>query len=102
MKKSQYKMEEKLFLWPSEQVSWYFLPITKAVGREIKDRYGMNARGFGSLPVSVTIGNTVWRTSIFPDRSSGSYILPVKASVRKQEDLFLNDSVRFTIMVESG
>ncbi len=92
-------MKEKLFLWSSEQGAWYFLPITKKVGVELKERYGKYAKGFRSLPVEVTIGETTWQTSIFPDKSSGSYILPVKAAVRKAEDMCSGDQVSFALRV---
>ena len=78
----------------------HFLPITKSIGLEIKDKHGKSARGFGSLPVEVTIGKTIWQTSIFPDKYSGSYVLPVKAKVRKVEDIEAKEKVKFSIKVE--
>ncbi|MCA9361816.1 DUF1905 domain-containing protein [Candidatus Kaiserbacteria bacterium] len=92
-------MREKMFLWSTEGGAWHFLPVTKQVGMEIKETYGKHARGFGSLPVEVTIGKTSWRTSIFPEKTSGSYILPVKAVVRKNEGLEAGEQVRFQIRV---
>ncbi|MCB9817863.1 DUF1905 domain-containing protein [Candidatus Nomurabacteria bacterium] len=96
-KSSKYTMTETMFLYPGETANWHFLPITKQIGIEIKNKHGKRARGFGSLPVEVTIGKTVWNTSIFPDRHSGSYILPVKAKVRKIEDIEQGERVRFSI-----
>lgn len=90
-------MTEKLFLWPAETANWHFLPITKKYGEEIKKGFGKKARGFGSLPVKVTIGRTIWQTSIFPDKHSGSYILLVKAKVRKAEDIAAGEKVKFSI-----
>ena len=90
-------MKEKLFLWSGDMAAWHFLPVTQKVGKEIKKLFGGNTRGFGSLPVEVKIGNTVWKTSIFPDKSSGSYLLPVKAKVRQKEELFAGEEVTFTI-----
>jgi hypothetical protein len=90
-------MNEKVFLYPGEAANWHFVPVTKAVGQEIKERYGKPAKGFGSLPVTVTIGRTTWQTSIFPDKYSGSYILPLKAAVRKKEGIEVNDKITFSI-----
>lgn len=77
--------------------AWRFLVLPKKEGGEIKERYGKSARGWGSLPVSASIGKTEWKTSIFPDKKSGTYLLPLKAKVRKDEDIFDDDSVQFTI-----
>lgn len=46
-----------------------------------------NRRGFGSVRVRVTVGATTWSTSIFPDKKSEAYVLPVKALVRRTEAL---------------
>jgi hypothetical protein len=51
------------------------------------------------VPVKATIGKTSWRTSIFPDSKSGSYVLPVKAGVRKKEKLEEGDTVALTLEV---
>ena len=66
---------------------------------DIKEKFGKNRRGFGSVPVSVTIGETNWDTSIFPDSKSGTFILPVKAKVRKDEDIEAGETVEFEIEV---
>lgn len=97
MKKSIYKMKETMFIYPGETANWHFIPITKNVGQEIKEKYGQNHRGFGSLPVLVTIGKTTWTTSIFPNKSSGSYILPIKAKVRSLEAIEAGEKVDFLI-----
>jgi hypothetical protein len=97
--KHSYTMTEKLTLWPTDTGAWHFLRLPKAAGIEIKDRFGAQHRGFGSLPVEVTIGKTVWRTSIFPVKISQSYILPVKAAVRKAESLYEGESVTFSITI---
>ena len=86
-----------MFLYPGETANWHFIPVPKEVGKEIEEKFGAHKRGFGSLRVEVTIGKTVWNTSIFPDKYSGSYILPIKASVRKKEDIFAEDVVSFSI-----
>lgn len=98
-KKKNYKLKAKLWLYPGESGNWHFLTIPKDLGKEIKETHGKHARGFGSLPVEVTVGTTVWSTSIFPDKSSGSYLLPVKAAVRKKEDIEVGEEVVFSIEI---
>ncbi|TGV42067.1 DUF1905 domain-containing protein [bacterium M00.F.Ca.ET.168.01.1.1] len=46
------------------------------------------------------MGKTRWQTSLFPDKASGSLLLPVKASVRQREGLKAGDAPALTIEVE--
>jgi hypothetical protein len=90
-------MTEKVWLYPSDIAAWHFVTLTKKIGQEIRLTHGKRARGFGSLPVEVAIRDTTWKTSIFPDKYSGSYLLPLKAQVRKKEEIETGDLVTFSI-----
>jgi hypothetical protein len=57
-------------------------------------------RSFGSVPVRVRLGATSWKTSLFPDSKTGSYVLPIKRSVRDSEAIEDGDVV--TISVDVG
>lgn len=74
----------EVWLWPGE-AAWHFVSLPKDLSAEIKEFYQGRTRGWGSLPVEATLGQTIWQTSIFPDNKSGQYLLPLKASVRKAE-----------------
>ncbi len=97
--KKLYTMTEKVFLYPGESANWHFVPITKKIGQEIRQTYGKSRRGFGAVKVEVTIGKTIWLTSMFPDKYSGSYILPLKAEVRKKEDIEAGDKITYIINI---
>jgi Domain of unknown function (DUF1905) len=99
MKINTHTFNEKVWLYPGEMGNWHFVTLPKSTGKEIKETFGKSARGFGSLPVSVTIGATTWKTSLFPDKYSGSYLLPIKASVRKKEDVFVGERVSCSIVL---
>lgn len=99
MKKSTYSFTATVWIYPGEQANWHFLTLPKAAGQEIKKTFSGLTRGFGSLPVTATIGNTKWNTSIFPEKTSGSYLLPLKASVRKVEDIEAKEKVSVTLVV---
>jgi len=75
------------------------LPKKKA--KTIKEIFGVLARGWGSLPVVATIGKTDWKTSIFPDKKDGSYLLPLKADVRTREDIKEGDTISFSIQIRT-
>lgn len=96
MKKPSYTMTSKVVVYPG-MGGWRFLALPKKQGQEIKETFGTFAKGWGSLPVKVVIKKTVWNTSIFPDKKSGTYLLPLKAQVRTKEKIHDRDTVRFSI-----
>ncbi|WP_349356919.1 DUF1905 domain-containing protein [Sphingobium nicotianae] len=50
-------------------------------------------RGFGSARVTVTVGETIWQTSVFPEKESGGWFLPIKVAVCRAEGLCEGDMV---------
>ncbi len=84
------------WLWhpePPAKGSWYFLRVEGTVAAEIRFIAFENARGFGSVPVWATIGETRWKTSLFRANKLGGYLLPLKADVRKREGFGEGDEV---------
>ena len=73
---------------------WHFVTVPPDVSDHISDLTAGLRRGFGSVRVDVTVGETTWRTSIFPDSKTGTYLLPVKKAVRDAERLDDGDDVR--------
>lgn len=66
---------------------------------EIDEQVQGHSRGFGSVPVEVRGTGVAWRTSLFPDRKSGTFILPLKKQIRQQLDCAEGSSVTLTIKV---
>jgi len=71
--------------------TWVFVTVPAEISDEITDLVPKQP-GFGSVKVAVQIGETEWATSLFPDSKLGSYVLPVKRSVRDQEQLSVGDT----------
>jgi hypothetical protein len=94
----QFKMRAKVWLY-SGKAAWHFITLPKKQSAEIKAQFGMMKKGWGSLPVTVTIGNTSWKTSIFPDERRGAYLLPIKADVRKKENISAGETIEFLLEV---
>ena len=84
-----------LWLHDSAPGAWYFVTLPLDAADEI--RATNERRGFGSVRVRARIGGSAWDTSVFPDTTSGSYLLPVKAAVRRAEAIDDGDRVRVTI-----
>ena len=77
--------------------AWHFVTIPKVTATEIKEVCRGTRRGWGSIPVTVTLGTTSWKTSIFPDGKTGSFLLPLKKEVRKAEKVFEGEKVSFSL-----
>jgi len=45
------------------------------------------------------IRETQWETAIWFDKKRNTYLLPLKAAIRKSESLEINDSVELTIKI---
>ena len=97
--RSSFRFEARVWLYP-EMAGWHFVSVPSEVSNRIDFSFGDRKRGFGSLPVVVTVGKTEWRTSIFPDKKSGCYLLPVKANVRKKEGISENDVIKIVIGIQ--
>ena len=93
------RMRSKILGYPG-MAGWYFLSLPKEEAAKIKEKYHAKKRGWGSLPVKITIGKTTWTTSIFPDKKSETYVLPLKAEVRKKEEIGMGDIVEFTLVIK--
>ena len=81
-----YTFTSKLWMWKGKG-AWFFFDVPKEYTDEIRFFAPDSKRGFGSVRVTAKIGETIWKTSVFPSKSSGTYILPVKAEIRKKNAL---------------
>ena len=87
-----------LWRYPGEG-GWHFVSLPTEIGDDITEVTARIRAGFGSVRVAVTIGTTSWRTSIFPDSKTGTYLLPVKKEVRDAEKLQTGDDVRARVQI---
>jgi hypothetical protein len=91
----------KAKLWPYEgEGSWHFVTLPKSLSELIRSHFSPVRRGFGSVRVKVTVGGSQWKTSLFPSKGLGAYVLPIKASVRKSEGLKAGKSVSLSLEPE--
>jgi len=88
-------------VWVAENGSWHFVTLPFDLSDEIDDRAPDARVGFGSVRVTATVGATTWATSVFPDKRSRSFILPVKAAVRSTEHIADGDRISVVLCVEA-
>jgi hypothetical protein len=89
----------ELYLWRARSDSWTFVDLPPELSEEIRTSLPSPPRGFGSVRVEVTVGETTWRTSVFPDKGKGVYVLPVKRAVQGAEQIEAGDEVSVELTV---
>lgn len=98
MARAEYKVRAKVWLYPGK-AAWHFANLSPKQSSHIRKLFGAEAAGWGSLPVTVRIGNTEWKTSIFPDSKSSSYLFAIKAEVRKKEHIRAGDTINAIVQI---
>jgi hypothetical protein len=93
------KFKARVWIYPGESANWHFISLPKQEAAFIEKKYSQHKKGWGSLPVEVKVGKTSWKTSIFPDKRSGTYLLPLKAAVRKYEDIEAEEEITISLKV---
>jgi hypothetical protein len=81
-----YELRAEVWVHPGKG-GWHFVTLPAELADEIRARHGRDHRAFGSLRVRASIGSSTWSTSLFADAKSSSYALPIKADVRRREQL---------------
>ena|SRR3989344_5824864 len=101
MIQKKFKVRARIWLWPGKIGAWYLVTLPKNKSKEIRMVFGVLERGWRSLPVVAQIGKTIWKTSIFFDNKLGAYIFPLKAEVRKKENISEDNTITFSIEIQT-
>lgn len=96
---ARFRFTAEVWLYPGE-AGWHFATLPAELADEIRARFEGGHRAFGSLAVRATIGSTTWSTSLFRDTRRESYLLPVKAQVRRAEGIADGDVVDVALELE--
>ena len=78
---------------------WHFVSLPMAIAQEIRVNLQSEEEGWGRLKAIAKIGKTEWKTAIWFDTKLKTYLLPLNAQVRKQENLVSGKSTTINIWV---
>lgn len=78
---------------------WYFLSLPAEIAMEIRGNLKWQEEGWGRMKAAAKIGNTEWETAIWYDTKLKTYLLPLKAEVRKKEKLHADQQIDVTIWI---
>ena len=90
------EFEGQIFYWRGP-APFLFVAVPEEQSNAIKAISALVSYGWGVIPVCVQIGETEWNTSLFP--KDGRYLVPIKVSVQKSENLGVGDSVIIQMVI---
>lgn len=78
---------------------WHFVSLPEALAKEIRENLKWQEEGWGRLKAMAKIGETEWKTAIWFDTRKDTYLLPLKAEIRKKENLQPGKNIMAAIWV---
>ncbi|AXR67573.1 DUF1905 domain-containing protein [Leptospira mayottensis] len=93
------QFQATVWIYPGKG-GWHFLTLPVKASKEIRTILDKTHRHWGMIPVIAKIGITSWNTSIFPEKNSIKYVLPLKADVRKKEKITVDQKLRVSITIQ--
>ena len=93
----QLEFSGEIWFWKGP-APWYFVTVPDELCLDLKAISGEVTYGWGMIPVCARIGNSEWKTSLWP--KDGRYIVPIKTHVRKAESL--EEGQEVTVWLDVG
>jgi hypothetical protein len=87
----KFLIESQVWRWPGTY-GWHFAHVDRKLNGKI--RANSKSYGSGFIKIRATVGNTSWDTALFPYKKEDCFLISIKSSVRKKEDIFEGDKVK--------
>lgn len=78
---------------------WWFVTLPQEISAEIRAHLKEFEEGWGRLKATAQINKSHWETAIWFDTKVQSYLLPLKAEVRKKEAISLEKVIEISLWV---
>lgn len=96
--KIQYNFSVKLWQ-DSSPGNWCFVSLPNNISEEIRENLQWQEEGWGRMKASAAIGKIEWDTAIWFDKKSNTYLLPVKADIRRKGCLQIGETISVSIWI---
>ncbi|MBI2729802.1 MAG: DUF1905 domain-containing protein [Sphingobacteriales bacterium] len=77
----------------------YFVSLPKALSKEIRAALRSEEEGWGRLKALAKIGKSEWKTAIWFDTKLNTYLLPLKAAIRKKEIIEVGHNIKVELCI---
>ncbi|MDR3141429.1 MAG: DUF1905 domain-containing protein [Tannerellaceae bacterium] len=78
---------------------WWIVFLPKEMAKEIRENLKFLEEGWGRLKITAKIGNSQWKTAIWFDTKNDTYLLPLKAEIRKKENIETGQEIDIIIWI---
>ena len=94
------KYEFTAKMWQhSRPNGWHFVSLPAEISTEIRENLKWQEEGWGRLKATVKIGNSQWETAIWFDTKHKTYLLPLKADIRKKENIATDKDIKTIVWI---
>lgn len=94
--KIKHQFSAKTWQHPSPG-GWYFISLPTTIAAEIRTGLQSEEEGWGRLKAVAKTGNSEWKTAIWYDTKMNTYLLPLKAEIRKKEGIIVGKKLQITL-----
>jgi hypothetical protein len=77
---------------------YHFVTVPEEDSAHIESLATAVTYGWGMIPVHVRLGETTWKTSLWP--KDGNYVLPLKDMVRRAEQVAIGDVIDVVLAID--
>lgn len=78
---------------------WYFVSLPYDISKEIRENLKWQEEGWGRLKATAKIENQEWKTAIWFDTKQNTYLLPLKADIRKKGNLEKDQVIEVSVFI---
>ena len=96
--KIQYRFSSEVWQY-SGPGGWYFISLPLKLSKEIRKTFKSEEARWGRLTAIARIGTSEWKTAIWFDTKINTYLLPLKAEIRKKENLIIGKKVNMAVFI---
>lgn len=96
--KIKYEFTAKTWQHPAPS-GWHFVSLPTKISTEIRENLKWKEEGWGRLKATAKIGNSQWETAIWFDTKHKTYLLPLKADIRKKEKIGTDKYIKTIVWI---
>jgi len=78
---------------------WHFISFPRGLAKEVRDNHKLQEEGWGRMKAIARIGGSEWSTAIWFDTKNDTYLLPVKAEIRRKEGVVIGQDIDVAVWV---
>ena len=78
---------------------WHFVSLPVTLSKEIRENFKWQEEGWGRLKATAKIENIEWATAIWFDTKHDTYILPLKAEIRKNLNIETGKDIKVIVWI---